>query len=124
MKISGKIKKVNIFFFLFFNINLFNWTLLFLNIFYLTPSNKLFFYIHIYKYAHTHTHTYIDICIYIIHTHTHTHTTFLVAQTVKCLPAIQVTQVRTLGREDPLEKEMQTNSSTPACKILWTEEPG
>ena len=59
MKISGKIKKVNIFFFLFFNINLFNWTLLFLNIFYLTPSNKLFFYIHIYKYAHTHTHTHI-----------------------------------------------------------------
>ena len=34
------------------------------------------------------------------------------------------TQVRSLGREDPLEKEMATHSSTLAWKIPWTEEPG
>ena len=34
------------------------------------------------------------------------------------------TRVRSLGREDPLEKEMATHSSTLAWKILWTEEPG
>ena len=48
----------------------------------------------------------------------------LVAQTVKCLPAIQKTQVQSLSREDPLEKEMETHSSILACKIQWTEEPG
>ena len=46
------------------------------------------------------------------------------AQMVKCLPAMRETQVRALGREDPLEKEMATHSSTLACKIPWTEEPG
>ena len=34
----------------------------------------------------------------------------LVAQRLKCLPAIQETRVRSLGREDPLEKEMATHS--------------
>ena len=48
----------------------------------------------------------------------------LVAQTVKCLPAIQETQVRSLGWEDPPEKEMTAHSSTLAWKIPWTEEPG
>ena len=43
---------------------------------------------------------------------------------VKHLPIMQETQVRSLGQEDPLEKEMATHSSTPAWKILWTEEPG
>ena len=43
---------------------------------------------------------------------------------VKRLPTMQETQVRSLGREDPLEKEMATHSSTLACKIPWTEEPG
>ena len=38
----------------------------------------------------------------------------LVAQTVKCLPAVWETQVQSLDREDPLEKEMATHSSTPA----------
>ena len=38
----------------------------------------------------------------------------LVAQTVKCLPAMQETRVHSLGREDPLEKEMATHSSTLA----------
>ena len=48
----------------------------------------------------------------------------LVAQTVKHLPAMQETQVRALGRGDPLEKEMATHSSILAWKITWTEEPG
>ena len=43
---------------------------------------------------------------------------------VKCLPAMQKTQVRPLGEEDPLEKEMATHSSTLAWKIPWMEEPG
>ena len=47
----------------------------------------------------------------------------LVAQTVKCLPADRETRVRSLGWEDPLEKEMATHSSTLAWKIPWTEEP-
>ena len=48
----------------------------------------------------------------------------LVAQTVKNLPAMQETQVRSLGQEDPLEKEMATFSSIVAWKIPWTEELG
>ena len=47
----------------------------------------------------------------------------LVAQTVKHLPAMQVTRVRSLACEDPLEKEMVTHSSTLTWKIPWTEEP-
>ena len=45
----------------------------------------------------------------------------LVAQTVKCLPAVWETWVRSLGWEDPLEKETATHSSTLAWKIPWTE---
>ena len=41
---------------------------------------------------------------------------------VKCLPAMRETWVRFLAREEPLEKEMAIHSSTPACKIPWTEE--
>ena len=48
----------------------------------------------------------------------------LVAQTVKNLPAVQETWVRSLGQEDPLEKEMATHSSILAWKISWTEKPG
>ena len=48
----------------------------------------------------------------------------LVAQTVKYLPAMWETWVRSLGREFPLEKEMETHSSTLTWKIPWTEEPG
>ena len=48
----------------------------------------------------------------------------LVAQMVKHLPTMQETRVRSLGQEDPLEKEMATHSSTIAWKISWTEEPG
>ena len=46
------------------------------------------------------------------------------AQTVKNLPAVQETQVPSLGWEDPLEKGVVTHSSILAWKIPWTEEPG
>ena len=49
---------------------------------------------------------------------------FLVAQTVKNLPAMRETGVRSLGQEDPLEKRMATHSSVVAWEIPWTEEPG
>ena len=42
------------------------------------------------------------------------------AQTIKHLPTMWETQVQSLGREDPLEKEMATHSSILAWKILWT----
>ena len=43
---------------------------------------------------------------------------------VKPLPAMQETQVQSLAREDPLEKEMATHSSNHAWKIPWMEKPG
>ena len=49
--------------------------------------------------------------------------TSLVAQLARSLPAMQETQVQSLGWEDPLEKEMATYSSILAWKIPWTEEP-
>ena len=48
----------------------------------------------------------------------------LVAQMVKHLSAMQETWVRSLGWEDPLEKEMAAHSSILAWKIPWTAEPG
>ena len=48
----------------------------------------------------------------------------LVAQRLKRLSAMQETWIRSLGREDPLEKEMATHSSTLAWRIPWWEEPG
>ena len=50
--------------------------------------------------------------------------TSLVAQTVKHLSTMPETQVRSLGWEDPLQKEMAIHSSTISWKIPWTEEPG
>ena len=47
-----------------------------------------------------------------------------VAQTLKHLPAMQETWVRSLGWEDSLEKEMATRSSIFAWEIPWTEDPG
>ena len=47
----------------------------------------------------------------------------LVAQMVKCLPTMRETRIRSLGWEDPLEKEMATHSSILAWRIPWTEEP-
>ena len=49
---------------------------------------------------------------------------FPCAQSVKNLPAVQETQVPSLGREDPLEKEMATRFSILAWRIPWTEGPG
>ena len=46
------------------------------------------------------------------------------AQTVKNLPAMQETQVQSLGQEDPLEKGMATHSSYSSWRIPRTEEPG
>ena len=48
----------------------------------------------------------------------------MVAQTVKNLPAVQETQVRSLDQEDPLEKGLATHTSVLAWRIPWTEEPG
>ena len=48
----------------------------------------------------------------------------LVAQMVKRLPTVRETRVRSLGWEDPLQKEMATHSSTLAWKIPWMEERG
>ena len=45
------------------------------------------------------------------------------ANIIKNLPAMQETRLRSLGWEDPLEKEMAASSST-AWRIPWTEEPG
>ena len=47
----------------------------------------------------------------------------LVAQMVKNLPAMQETQVKSLGQKDPLEKGVATHSSILAWRITWTEEP-
>ena len=47
-----------------------------------------------------------------------------VAQTVKNLPVVLETWVRSLGWEDPLEEGMAAHSSIPAWRIPWTEEPG
>ena len=48
----------------------------------------------------------------------------LVAQMVKRLPALRETWVQSLGREDPLQTEMATHSSTLAWRIPWRKEPG
>ena len=48
----------------------------------------------------------------------------LVAQMVKNPPAMQETQVQSLGQEDPLEKGMATHSSILALRTPWTEKPG
>jgi len=47
----------------------------------------------------------------------------MMAQMIKNLSAMQETWLRSLGREDPLEKGMATHSSILTWKILWTEEP-
>ena len=48
----------------------------------------------------------------------------LIAQSIRNLPAIQETWVRSLSWEEPLEKEMATHSSILARRIPWTENPG
>ena len=49
---------------------------------------------------------------------------FLVAQTVKNLPAMKETWVQSLAQEDPLEKGMASHCSILSWRIPWTEEPG
>ena len=51
-------------------------------------------------------------------------TQIVLAQTVRNPPAVQETQIQSLGWEDPLEEEMTTHSSILAWKIPWMEEPG
>ena len=46
------------------------------------------------------------------------------AQWVKNLPAMQETQIQSLGQEGPLEEEMAVHSGILAWEISWTEEPG
>ena len=48
----------------------------------------------------------------------------LVAQKLNRLPEMQESRLQSLGREDPLEKEMSTHSSILAWRIPWMEEPG
>ena len=48
----------------------------------------------------------------------------LVAQRLKRLPGMRETRARSLGQEDPLEKEIAPHSGTLACRIPWREEPG
>ena len=65
-------------------------------------------------YTHTNIHMYIYIYIYRLPW----------CSAVKNLPAIQGTQIRSLGQEDPLKEGMTTHSSILAGKIPWREEPG
>ena len=62
--------------------------------------------------------------IYLLNKRDAKRNTSLVAQRVKRLLALRETWVQSLGWEDPLEKEMATQSSILAWKIPWTEEPG
>ena len=48
----------------------------------------------------------------------------LVAQLIENLPVMLETYISSLGREDPLEKKMETHSSVRAWEIQWTQEPG
>ena len=64
------------------------------------------------------------LCVYDLYTSYVLYQGFLVAQRLKRLPAMRETWVQSLGREDPLEKEMATHSSILAWRIPLTEEPG
>jgi len=67
---------------------------------------------------------FVWICSQILLYDSKAHALLLVAQRLKCLPVMWETQVWSLGREDPLEKEMATHSSILAWRIPWMEEPG
>ena len=66
----------------------------------------------------------LKVFFFVISMHIASKGTLLVAQMVKNLHAMQGTWVRSLGGDDPLEKGMETHSSTLAWRIPWTEEPG
>ena len=84
--------------------------------------------IHICVFIYLHTYTYIYINVHKnfanIGNGFYTVGASLVTQTLKNLPAMQETQVRSLGQEDPLQKGMATHFSVLAWRIPWTEEPG
>ena len=63
-------------------------------------------------------------CFLFIYPHPYLEWASLVAQRLKHLPAMRGTGVRSLGQEDPLEKEMATHSRILAWRIPWMEEPG
>ena len=63
-------------------------------------------------------------CLSVSYNSVHSIRASLEAQTVKQLPIMRETRIRSLGREDPLEKEMATHSSVLAWRIPWMEEPG
>ena len=75
---------------------------------------------------------YLYVCVYLydvyiytqIYMYIHIYVAPLVTQMVKCLSTMWETRVRSLGKEDPPEKEMAILSSTIAWKIPWAEEPG
>ena len=64
------------------------------------------------------------VCLFLFFTIRYVFGASLVAQMVKRLPTMQETQIRSLGGEDPLGKELAPHSSILAWKIPWTEEPG
>ena len=66
--------------------------------------------------------TPLQMGIYVTFSKGNLHPALLVAQTVKRLSTMLETRVQSLGREDPLEKEIAIHSSTIAWKIPWTEE--
>ena len=64
--------------------------------------------------------------LYILYVHVYSNRVrdLPVVQTIKNLPVIQETRIRSLGRQDPPEKGMAIHSSILAWRILWTEKPG
>ena len=87
-------------------------------------ANFIFYVWVIYCYIYSETYIYIYVYIYIENTYFTIYMVFLVAQTVKNLPAMQEIWVRSLGQEDTLEKTITTHSSFLAWRIPWTEELG
>ena len=69
-------------------------------------------------------HMFGELIVFLIYLRGSLVTATLVAQRLKCLPALWETWVRSLGQEVSLEKEMATHSSIFAWRIPWMEEPG
>ena len=68
--------------------------------------------------------SYSKFLLAVYFTYGNVHGASLLAQRLKRLPAMRETQIQSLGREDPLEKEMVPHSSILAWRIPWTEKPG
>ena len=87
----------------------------------LSPCQPSFYFLYDFDYPrHLTSVEFYSICLFVTGLF---HWTSLVAQMVKRLPTMWETWVRSLGWEDPLEKEMATHSSILAWKIPWTEDP-